>query len=117
RVVNDTLVEQLEHHERDPAGIVVATFTSSVRDHLRAVLSLGCWEERADGLVVCENVHRIKGLEADTVILATPTAAIADPLLYIGISRAVSELILVGPRSLAARVGLTDLRYPGPCPL
>lgn len=107
RVVNDTLVELLEHDERDPAGIVVATFTTSVRDHLRAHLSLGRWEDRAQQMVACENVHRIKGLEADTVILATPTADVADALLYIGISRAVSQLVLVGPEPLARRLGLT----------
>jgi len=106
RVVNDSLVELLEHDERDPAGIVVATFTTSVRDHLRAQLSLGRWEDRAEGLVACENVHRIKGLEADTVLLASPTAGVADALLYVGISRAVSQLVLVGPEAFAARVGL-----------
>lgn len=57
-------------------------------------------------MVACENVHRIKGLEADTVILATPTPEVPDPLLYIGISRAVSQLVLVGPEALAARLGL-----------
>lgn len=54
----------------------------------------------------CRNVHRIKGLEADCVLLASPTADVAHALLYVGISRAVSQLILVGPRALAARVGL-----------
>jgi ATP-dependent exoDNAse (exonuclease V) alpha subunit len=58
--------------------------------------------------VACENVHRIKGLEADTVVLASPDADVADTLLYVGISRAVSQLVLVGPRALAARVGLAS---------
>ncbi len=107
RVVNDSLVEAREHDEREPASIAVATCTTSVRDHLRAHLGLGRWEDRAEGLVACENVHRIKGLEADTVILATPAADVADALLYIGISRAVSQLVLVGPEPLAQRVGLT----------
>lgn len=47
--------------------------------------------------VVCENVHRAKGLEADTVVFACPDAAVDDTLLYIGLSRAVLELVIVGP--------------------
>ncbi len=105
-VVNARLVDLLETDERDPAGVVVATCTTSVRDALRAELSLVPWEDRRIGHVACENVHRIKGLEADCVLLASPTAEVADALLYVGISRAVSQLVLVGPAALAARVGL-----------
>lgn len=104
--VSDMLVRLLELDERDPRGVVVATCTSSVRDHLRAHLQLGRWEDRAEGQVACENVHRIKGLEADTVILASPDPTVTDTLLYVGISRAISQLVLVGPQALATRVGL-----------
>jgi len=107
QLVGDRLVTLLESDERDPGGIVVATFTTSVRDALRAELDLVRWEDRGSGTVVCENVHRIKGLEADTVILASPTADVADALMYVGISRAVSQLVLVGPEALAERAGLT----------
>ncbi|MFZ6005811.1 MAG: NERD domain-containing protein [Actinomycetota bacterium] len=104
--VNARLVDLLEIDERDPSSIVVATFTTSVRDALRVELGLVPWEQRGIGRIACENVHRIKGLEADCVILASPTADVADALLYVGISRAVSQLVLVGPQALAARVGL-----------
>ena len=108
RAVNERLVELLEVDERNPSGIVVATFTTSVREALRAELGLVRWEDRGPGRVACENVHRIKGLEADTVILATPTAEVADVLLYVGISRAISQLIIVGPEALADRLGLAQ---------
>ena len=104
--VNARLVGLLETDERDPASIVVATFTTSVRDALRAELHLVPWEDRGATQVSCENVHRIKGLEADCVLLASPTNDPTDTLLYVGISRAASQLILVGPEALAARVGL-----------
>ncbi|MGQ0831439.1 MAG: ATP-binding domain-containing protein [Microthrixaceae bacterium] len=104
--VNDRLVDLLEIDERDPLSIVVATCTTSVRDALRAELHLVPWEDRDATQVACENVHRIKGLEADCLILASPVADVADALLYVGISRAVSQLVLVGPQALAARVGL-----------
>ena len=97
----------LESEERDPSNIVVATFSTAVRDALRAELQLVCWEDRGPGHVACENVHRIKGLEADCVLLASPTAEVKDALLYVGISRAISQLALIGPEALAARVGLS----------
>lgn len=42
------------------------------------------------------------------MILASPAAEVADPLLYVGISRAVSQLVLVGPEALAGRTGLSE---------
>jgi superfamily I DNA/RNA helicase len=104
--VNAQLVDLLESEERDPEHIVVATFSTAVRDALRAELQLVRWEDRSPTQVACENVHRIKGLEADCVLLASPTADVKDALLYVGISRAISQLALIGPEGLAARVGM-----------
>jgi hypothetical protein len=91
---------------REPSAILVATPGSKVREALRARMGLVRWEEQGTDSIVCENVHRAKGLEADSVILVCPDAEVDDTLLYVGISRAVSELVLVGPRELAARLGL-----------
>lgn len=55
-----------------------------------------------------ENVHRVKGLEVDTVVLVSTREAEADDLLYVGVSRAISELIVVAPDAVAARLGLGD---------
>jgi DNA helicase IV len=79
-----------------------------VRDHLRSDLDLSCWEDRVGGGVLCENVHRLKGLEFDTVILATPDDEGDLTKLYVGVSRAVSELIVIGPEPLATRFGLVS---------
>lgn len=106
RAVNDELLHLLEVDERDPRSIVVATFSTVVRDTLRAEQQLVPWEARSETHVACENVHRIKGLEADCVLLASPTADVSDALLYVGISRAISQLVLIGPEALAGRVGL-----------
>jgi hypothetical protein len=112
QAVSDRLVYLLEIDERDQSSIVVATFASVVRDALLADLDLVRWEERGTGRIACENVHRIKGLEADCVILASPTSDVADPLLYVGISRAISQLLVVSPRTLATRIGLAERRKP-----
>lgn len=50
--------------------------------------------------------HRLKGLEFDTVILVSDEPHPSDVKLYIGVSRAVSELIVVGPVEIADRLGL-----------
>ncbi len=52
------------------------------------------------------DVHRLKGLEFDTVILTATKDCEDEALLYVGVSRAVSELIVVGPRDFADRLGL-----------
>jgi len=102
----DAELQRLEDEGRDLTGVCVATFHSVVRDRLRSELDLSSWEDRLDGGVVCENVHRLKGLEFDTVILATPDDEDDITKLYVGVSRAVSELIVVGPEPLANRLGL-----------
>lgn len=94
----------LEGHET--ARVLIATFSSEVRDRLREDLALVPWEAGAPTTIVCENVHRMKGLEFDYVVLASPAADVSDMLLYVGVSRAVSGLTVIGPRGLAGRLGL-----------
>ena len=102
----DAELERLGDEGRDLNGVVVATFRTAVRDRLRAELDLVRWEDRVDGAVVCENVHRLKGLEFDTVILASPADEDDETKLYVGVSRAVSELVVIGPEPLAQRLGI-----------
>ncbi len=104
--VDAELQRIIENEGRSPAGVCVGTVRSGVRDHLRNALNLVRWEDRHEGQVVCENVHRLKGLEFDTVILAAAKDCEDEALLYVGVSRAVSELIVVGPREFADRLGL-----------
>jgi superfamily I DNA/RNA helicase len=84
------------------------TIHGNDRDELRRRLELVAWEDRGDGAVVCETFRRAKGLEFDTVILVAPKAQDAAEVtpLYIGVSRAVSELIVVGSPAVADRLGI-----------
>jgi DNA helicase IV len=67
------------------------------------------WEGGQSTTVICENVHRVKGLEFDYVILAASAAdTVSDALLYVGASRAIAGLTLIGPKAIAARLGLAD---------
>ena len=98
----------LLEEERDATELAVLTFSSRLRDQLVADLGLHRWEDRHAG-VLCENVHRVKGLEADTVILVADIVHVPDDLLYVGISRAVSELVVVAPPAVGARLKLPDV--------
>jgi hypothetical protein len=89
---------------RSPAGIAVLSCASAVRDKLLAGAGFVRWEQRGAG-VLCENVHRAKGLESDTVVLVAD-GEVPDALLYVGVSRAVSELVVVAPAAVGQRLGL-----------
>lgn len=65
--------------------------------------------------MLCETVHRTKGLERTAVILVDMSGEPDKVLLYVGVSRAVSVLRLVGPQALAHAVGVPAApSAPGP---
>jgi hypothetical protein len=108
-IVDAELERIIEDEQRSASSVCVATLHTDVRDALRKSCQLVRWEDRGDGAVVCENIHRLKGLEFDTVILVgiDPKDADRTTLLYIGVSRAVSELIVVGAPEVSDRLGLS----------
>jgi hypothetical protein len=69
------------------------------------------WDERNEEAALCETVHRAKGLERSAVVYVDDAAEPSATLLYIGASRAVSWLTLVGPPALATVAGIGT---PGP---
>jgi ATP-dependent exoDNAse (exonuclease V) alpha subunit len=46
----------------------------------------------------------VKGLERDAVILVTVDDDLEDHLLYVGMSRAVSRLVVIGPTPMLGRL-------------
>ena len=88
----------------------VLTTRRDARDTLFADQPEGCplvtWEDRCEDAVLCETVHRVKGLERTAVVLVDMTGEPNRQLLYIGASRAVASLRLVGPPALAEAVGV-----------
>jgi thymidine kinase len=84
----------------------VIASNQELRDQLRRELGFGTWEER-DEKIVCESVRRLKGTEFDTVILVDDREEFDKQKLYVGVSRAVSQLIVIGPTSLGEQLGLT----------
>lgn len=97
----------VEERDTAPVRLLVATVASSVRDRLREEHSFVAWESRDEYAILCENVHRVKGLEFDHVALVLTDPEVADELLYVGASRAVMSLTVIAPASVARRLGLT----------
>lgn len=90
--------------------IAVLTTHRNIRDALLAEPIDGCplvrWADRSEDTVLCETVHRTKGLERTAVILVDMSGEPDKVLLYVGVSRAVSVLRLVGPQALAQSIGV-----------
>ncbi len=111
--LSELVIEEIDrivdHEGHAPARVLVATFSSEVRDRLRTEHAFVRWEDGDDRTVICETVHRAKGLEFDYVVLAATNDTMSDALLYVGVSRAVAGLTVIGPRGLLARLGLDDM--------
>lgn len=96
--------------------IAVLTLRVEMRDALldhsadvaagREPLPLARWEDRGEDTALCETVHRGKGLERAAVVLIDITDAPEPQLVYIGASRAMWSLTLVGPDLLAELAGV-----------
>jgi DNA helicase IV len=91
-------------------NIVVVTGTQMERDMFYGVKSqqflFSPWEKRAEGIIACETAKRAKGIEADYVILATLNENIKNNEMYVGASRARTNLVIVGPKSFKERFSI-----------
>ena len=98
--------------ELSKKDIAVITGTSAERDLFYNMASdefaFGRWEDRTDALIACETAKRAKGIEANFVILATLNQDIRNNEMYVGASRAVSNLVIVGPESFAERFRIAN---------
>jgi hypothetical protein len=61
------------------------------------------WEDRNEDLIACETVKRAKGIEAGHVIFATLDDELRDNEMYVGASRARTDLVIIGPEQFATR--------------
>ena len=90
----------------DADRVLFATFSRATRELLYERLGMVRWEDRSEQTLACETVRRSKGLEYDYVVLvAGPDDEVTDAMLYVGCSRAVSGLTIIGPAELGARLG------------
>jgi len=90
--------------------IAVLTTRTDTRDALLDGQPDGCplvrWEQRSEDAVLCETVQRTKGIERTAIVLVDMSGDPDRTLLYVGASRAVASLTLVGPPGLAHAAGV-----------
>lgn len=89
--------------------VVLADNRASVERLQRMVVGDASFVELGRVGVVVETVHRFKGLEADVVVLLLGGFAAdemqARTLAYVGMSRARTMLVVIGPKSLRRTLG------------
>ncbi|MEY4230917.1 MAG: hypothetical protein RLZZ362_1766 [Actinomycetota bacterium] len=118
--VRSTIESLRDEHGVPLSQIAVLTLRIGVRDHLldaqvdvaaeREPLPVARWEQRSEDTVLCETVHRGKGLERAAVIVVDITDTPEPQLVYIGASRAMWSLTLVGKDVLAEVAGVKPQR-------
>ena len=105
--VNDT-IRTLQHEGVHSRDILVVASDTATRDYLRSAVNLGAYAGTNPTKVVCETAHRAKGLEYEVVIVAVGAKPIGDTELYIAVTRAIRQLVIVGPPALIDRLGLSN---------
>jgi len=95
--------------------ILVLTRHTDLRNELRKdpieregrdPVQLVGWADRDEEGVICETIHATKGLEREAVILVNVDEEPDEATTYIGASRAVMYLAVVGREALGAQLGL-----------
>lgn len=114
--VRSTIESLRDEHGVPLSQIAVLTLRTDVREHLldgqvdvdagRDPLPVARWEHRTEDVALCETVHRGKGLERAAVIVVDITDAPEPQLVYIGASRAMWSLTLVGKDVMAEVAGV-----------
>jgi hypothetical protein len=114
--VRDLIGELTTQHGVPRSQILVLTLRTWLRDELLEAaaerpdeLPLARWEDRSEDTVLCETVHRTKGLERVAVILVGGNDDADPQLVYIGASRAIWSLTLIGPPQLGRVAGVAPV--------
>jgi len=108
--VHEELRAMIHDEAWDPKRVLVATERTKERDailqYADASVTVASHDNATRTSVLCETIHRAKGLEFDAVILFTTSPNIRNQLVYIGASRAINQLVIVAPDEALTRLGL-----------
>jgi hypothetical protein len=109
--VHEELRTMIHDEAWDPKRILIATERTKERDAILQYespsVTVASHDNATTSSVLCETIHRAKGLEFDAVILVTTSPQVRDQLVYIGASRAVNQLVVIAPEETLVRLGLT----------
>lgn len=108
--VHEELRSMIHDEAWDPKRILIATEGTTVRDAILKYENADVTVTNHDGAtsqsVMCETIHRAKGLEFDAVILVTLSRTVRNQLIYIGASRAINQLVVVAPDEVLHQLNL-----------
>lgn len=101
--VENLIARHITFHKRKPSEIVIVCKTQTERQKLRQLsinnVVISNWESRNQEHVACETFRRIKGLEADHIVVVAFDGDLVPQELYVAASRARSTLaIIASPR-------------------
>jgi len=99
--VRNLVSTHTEFHKRQLSDLVLICRTANERRKLRElsteVAPISSWENRGLGHVACETFRRIKGLEADHVVIVSFDGDFSKQELYVSASRARRTLTIIAP--------------------
>jgi hypothetical protein len=104
KAISKAISEAVGIMDIPPSQIMILTGRTELRDQLKSELIDGYritgWDDRDDDSIVCETIHKTKGIERTAIIVADLQVRPSSTLLYIGASRAVAYLAVIGSQPL-----------------
>jgi len=96
-----------------PSQIMILTSGTDLRDQLWSEkiddYRISSWDDRDEDSIVCETIHKTKGIERTAIIVVDLQEHPSKTLLYIGASRAVAYLAIVGSEALVHMANADEL--------
>ena len=108
--VRNLITNHIEFHKRKLSDLVIVCRSASERQKLRAlstdVVVISNWKNRGLEHVACETFRRIKGLEADHVVVVGFDGDFLAQELYVAASRARRTLTIIASPTVGGLLGL-----------
>ena len=108
--VRNLITNHIEFHKRKLSDLVIVCRSASERQKLRAlstdVVVISNWKNRGLEHVACETFRRIKGLEADHVVVVGFDGDFLAQELYVAASRARRTLTIIASPAVGGLLGL-----------
>ncbi len=109
--VRNLITNHIEFHKRKLSDLVIVCRSASERQKLRAlstdVVVISNWKNRGLEHIACETFRRIKGLEADHVVVVGFDSDYQVQELYVAASRARRTLTIIASPAVGGLLGLT----------
>lgn len=100
--VKNLISNHLGHHKRMPSDLVIVCRTANERQRVRGMstdeVKISSWGNRGLDHIACETFRRIKGLEADYVVVVSFDGDFSKQELYVAASRARRNLTIIGSK-------------------